>query len=145
MADHPESDALLSAVIPFAQQMLRQHSEFYPFGAHISTDGQVALVQAKGEEEHPKSQEVIDLLYSGMKQHAAGNKIVGAAVCYDARVVPPGAMSKVDAICVELQHRSEGCAKVFLPYSKNWWGSIKYGSLFGVELPASVFDATSPG
>lgn len=145
MADHADSDILLSAVIPFAQQMLDKHSEFYPFGAQVSVDGQVSLVQPTTEQEHPASQEIIDSLQSGMKQHAAEGKIRGAAICYDARVVPPGGTTKVDAICVVVQHRSETCAKLFLPYTRNWRGKIKCGEMFGVELPASVFNVANPG
>jgi len=93
----------------------------------------------------PSSQEVIDLLFSAIRHQATEGKIRAAAVCYDARVVPPGSSEKVDAICVELEHPSEGCAKVFLPYRKSRLRPIKYGDLFGVELSPRVFTMSGPG
>src|SRR5215470_10846270 len=40
---HPDSDRLLSAVFPFAQQMLAKRGTFLPFGATVLADGNVAL------------------------------------------------------------------------------------------------------
>ena len=36
----PDLDALMSALLPFAQRMLSKHGEFYPFGAAIDREGQ---------------------------------------------------------------------------------------------------------
>ncbi len=139
MAEHPDSDALLSAVIPFAQQLLAKHGEFFPFGASLLIEGKIGLVEGAPGSEHPRSQEVIDIIYSGIAQQAKEGKIRGSAVCYDSQVIPPNSTKKTDAICIELQHPSEGCAKCFLPYHKGWSGSVRYGELFGVGLEQRVF------
>ena len=47
MSDQPSPEArqdynaLLQFLMPFAQQMLKKHGEFYPFGAAVSTDAEV--------------------------------------------------------------------------------------------------------
>jgi hypothetical protein len=38
---HPELDALLNTFLPFAQTMLREHGEFYPFGAIMTSSGEI--------------------------------------------------------------------------------------------------------
>jgi len=38
---HPDLDQLLNAVLPFAQQMLSKHGEFFPFGASMTIDGEI--------------------------------------------------------------------------------------------------------
>ena len=53
---HPELDALFNTLFPFAQTqtMLREHGEFYPFGALMTSSGEIRQVGAKMEDDdHP--------------------------------------------------------------------------------------------
>jgi hypothetical protein len=66
---HPELDALFNTLLPFAQTMLREHGEFYPFGATMTTSGEIRHVGAKMEDDdHPPSQPLIDLLIETFKK-----------------------------------------------------------------------------
>jgi hypothetical protein len=38
---HPDLDELLNALLPFAQQLLSKHGEFYPFRSAMTTDGEI--------------------------------------------------------------------------------------------------------
>jgi len=40
-----ECESLMSAVLPFAEQMLREHGEFFPYGVALKVDGQLASLQ----------------------------------------------------------------------------------------------------
>src|SRR5690348_576112 len=53
---------LTGTLVPFAQQMLRQHGEFYPFAATIDKDGAVAQVAGDIGSERPGSAEMIAFL-----------------------------------------------------------------------------------
>jgi hypothetical protein len=44
---HPELNALFKTLLPFAQTMLREHGEFYPFGAVMTSSGEIQQVGAK--------------------------------------------------------------------------------------------------
>jgi hypothetical protein len=44
---HPELDELLDTLLPFAQQMLQKHGEFFPFGAAMTSSGEIRHVGAK--------------------------------------------------------------------------------------------------
>jgi hypothetical protein len=136
---HPDLDRLLNAVLPFAQEMLAKHGEFFPFGASIASDGEIVCHGAYNGEEHPPSQELIDLLTQAFRQQAASGQIRAAALCYDVRTTPPGHVEKMDAICVSAEHENGESADVFLPYKKGWFGKISYGTIFGASRKKDFF------
>jgi hypothetical protein len=136
---HPDLDTLLNAVLPFAQQMLAKRGAFHPFGASMSSEGKVALAQAIPEGEQPESRAVIDMLTLGFQEQGKAGLLRATAICFDGRAVPPGSTEKVDAICVRLEHISAENAAVFLPYSKGWFGRVKYGGMFASAMESQVF------
>jgi hypothetical protein len=38
-----DAETLLNAVMPFAERMLAEHGEFYPYGAAMKPDGEIVL------------------------------------------------------------------------------------------------------
>jgi hypothetical protein len=136
---HPDLDQLLNTLIPFAQQMLSKHGEFFPFGSVMTADGKLEEHAAYDGDERPPSQQLIDLLKRGFRQQAATGQIRAAAVCYDVRTIPPGESEKTDAICVVAEHQNGEGANVYLPYKKGWFGKISYGEIFGTEREREFF------
>jgi hypothetical protein len=136
---HPDLDQLLNAVLPFAQQMLAKHGEFFPFGSSMTTDGEIIANGAYDGDEQPPSQQLIDLLTQAFRQEAAAGKIRAAAICYDVRTVPPGRSEKTDAICVSSEHQNGEAADVYVPYKKGWFGKISYGQIFGAARKREFF------
>src|SRR5947209_15890054 len=100
----PDLNELLPVLFEFAQLMLRRAGEFFPFGAAITNDGQIQSVGGYTGDEHPPSQEVIDLLVAAFQRDAAAGKLRAAGICLDVRTVPPGSDHKTDAICARLEH-----------------------------------------
>jgi len=78
---NPDLEELLNTLVPFAQQMLSEHGEFYPFGASIDAPGELACVAGDTGEEQPDSKEVIDLLVRGFREEAKRGRIRAAAIC----------------------------------------------------------------
>jgi hypothetical protein len=140
---HPDLEELLNALIPFAQEMLAKHGEFYPFGAAIDANGQVVAQAAEPGEENPDSQEVIKMLVAGMRDQAKRGEIRAAGICYDARVVPPGKTEKTDAIACRLEHESGEALVTFVPYRKGFLGRYKYDELFASEGDQAIFVGAS--
>jgi len=68
---HPDLNQLLNSLLPFAQQMLSKYDEFFPFGATIKANGEIANINAYDGDELPPSQRVVDLLTHALKQGAA--------------------------------------------------------------------------
>jgi hypothetical protein len=61
-----EMDSLLDMLLPFAQQQLEKHGEFFPFAASIDSSGAQAMVAVDLGDEHPASKDVIDSLYEDL-------------------------------------------------------------------------------
>src|SRR5262245_16023188 len=104
---HPDYDDLLNALIPFAQDMLKKHGEFFPFGAAVNSEGEIELAQADDGTEQPESTELIDMLQQGFREEAERGAIRASAICMDVRIVPPGETEKSDAISLHLEHRDD--------------------------------------
>jgi hypothetical protein len=136
---HSDLDQLLNAVLPFAQQMLARHGEFFPFGSSMTTSGEVIANGAYDGDEQPPSQQVIELLTQAFRQEASAGKIRAAAICYDVRTIPPGQSEKTDAICVSAEHQNGEAADVYLPYKKSLFGKISYGEIFGAARKREFF------
>jgi len=52
-------NALLESLMPFAEEMLKKHGEFFPFGAAVSTAGEVSGHATYDGNETPSPEEVI--------------------------------------------------------------------------------------
>jgi hypothetical protein len=139
--ERDDLDALLNSLLPFAQDMLRKHGEFLPFGAVMTTDGAIGLVAGDAGEEHPPSQEVIDLLADGMRARAEAGEITAAGICFDVRLRTPDGKA-TDAIQVSLEHRAGDAASVLMPYSKGRFTGLKFGELSSAPGERRVFAST---
>jgi hypothetical protein len=127
------------AMLPFAQEMLAKHGEFFPFGATMSVAGKVGLTAGYTGTEHPPSQEIIDLLVGGFRAQAAKKEVRATGICMDVRTVAPGQTEKTDAICARLRHSDSESIDVFLPYQKDESGAIEYGQLFATRGEQDIF------
>src|SRR4051794_11910271 len=114
-------DVLVNAVLPFAQQQLEARGEFFPFGATVGADGQIALAAADpGEAERPESLSVLDALYDGVRADRGSLR----AAAFVADVLLDGG----DAIRVELEHAEGASMSVALPYNR---GRIRKSVSYG--------------
>jgi hypothetical protein len=120
-------NALLGALMPFAEDMLKKHGEFYPFGAAVNAAGEVSAHAADTGEEMPESQQVIALLVKGLQAEAREGKIRATGICSDGRIIQDG--KKVDAVIVSLEHVSGNASKACVPYSKGIFGKYRFGEM----------------
>ena len=94
-------DALLNAVLPLAEQTLSKRGEMCPFGAAVSSQGQLEMLAGDpGSGERPTSEAVLRALYDGARASSSTRR----AFAFVAYVRADGA----DAVRVELEHQ-EGC------------------------------------
>ena len=83
----------------------------------MAAGGEMTSLAAETDETQPSSQEIIQVLFSGLSQQASSGEIVAAGICTDVRVTPPDSTVTTDAICVELEHVSGEAVDVFIPYT----------------------------
>lgn len=136
-------DELLNVLLPHAQQLLKKHGEFYPFAASMRHDGEIGLEAAYAGEEHPASQEVLDLLIQGFRLGAREGRYRAVGICVDVCVKSPNGHGQTDAVRVSLEHAAGNAVEVYLPYRKGLLGRITYGELFATERTPEVFPATT--
>jgi len=135
-----QTEHLLQALLPFAEQMLSEHGEFFPFAGALLPSGNIAPVTANDGREYPPSEDVIALLRVSLRERAETESFVASILVYDVRITPPEATGPTDAIAVELEHRSGYVAKLFFPY-KLTDGNLKLEPPFGRPGVRTVFSA----
>ena len=109
-SEHVQSDLdrLLNTVLRFADEMLRRHGEFYPYGVAITREGEEQVFAADPGEDVPNPSEVLTSLVTGMTAEA--DELRAAALVSD---VTSG---KADAVMVHLEHADSMAITVLLPY-----------------------------
>jgi hypothetical protein len=132
-------NSLLGTLLPFAQEMLARHGEFYPFGAAMSVTGEIKQTAAYTGEEHPNSRELIELIVGAFRAQATKNEVRAVGLCLDVRTIAPGQTEKTDAICARLRHSDNEAIDVYLPYKKEKSGAVTYGGLFATQGVQDVF------
>ena len=109
-----ECEQLMNAILPLAEEMLANYGEFYPCGGAMTVEGEIVHISAKGETDHPPSQDLIDLLKDSFRSRR--NEYRATAIVADVKTVPPGSQAKTDAIQVLLDHKGGYSVEVFFPY-----------------------------
>jgi hypothetical protein len=116
-----DMDNMLGAALPFAQQMLAKHGEFYPYAVSMSSGGEIAMVAADVGTERPASLDLLAALYKGLATRA--QDLRAAAIVSGVKL-----SSGEDAIRVEIEHREGGALGVVIPYKKRG-RNFAYGDL----------------
>ncbi len=116
-------DALLQQVLPFAEQMLGEYGEFFPYGAVVSRDLDLEMVAADpGEGEQPDAEAVLRLLYEQLAARADG--LDATAVVSDVRLRDPAG----DAVRIELEHREGVAIAVLFRYELDGDGGVAFAA-----------------
>jgi hypothetical protein len=130
--EHVQSDLdrLLNRVLPFADEMLVRHGEFFPYGAAITLDGEEQIFAADpGDAEDPSPAEVLTSIVDGISGEASGLRAVA--------VVSDVTNRRSDAIMVHLEHADELAIAVLLPYERG--EEIEYGELVATPVEAKIW------
>jgi hypothetical protein len=118
-------DRTLNEALPFAQQLLDRHGEFFPYAVKMAVSGDIGVVAADpGQGEHPISTDVLSVLYQGLTLERETLRATG--VVSDVKTGSPPS----DAIRVEIEHREGAALAVYLPYTKKRFGrGVNYGDI----------------
>ncbi len=119
----------------FAEKMLIEHKEYYPFGVVIDKKGELIPVGYKDNEtDMPKSQKVIDELKKHFQTELDKQEIRAYGITYDVRVKLNDSEEKSDAILIDITHRdSTNLPKYYFTYSWTSEGELVFGESFGIN------------
>jgi hypothetical protein len=134
-----ELENLLNHLVPFAQQMLAKHGEFYPYGGVLTPLDEMELVGADDGRGQPPSEELITTLLAAFRERASSGKCKATALIADVRALPSSEDEETNAIRVSLEHVSGLAIDVFLPYEVGDDGQIRYGELFARQGERIIF------
>ena len=123
-------DSLLSTLLPFAQQELEKHGEFFPFAASVDSSGVIAMVAVDLGEERPPSTHVIESLYEVLSRSAANGEIRAAGISADVWITPPG---------MSIEHAQSDPVEVLMPYAKKRMRGFQFGDVFAQAGKARIF------
>ncbi len=133
-----ECEELLNVLLPFAEELLAKHGEFFPFAATMNNLGGIAHVAGYTGSEQPPSADVIALLKGAFREGARTSEYRATALAYDVRVQSPTNNAKCDAVAVELDHADEYSVVVYFPYTVNE-NRVEVGVPFAQEGSDEVF------
>jgi hypothetical protein len=133
-------DFLLNAVVPYALERLKEDGAFYPFAGKLSESGEeVTLLGVRAGEEPTDPAAVLETSFEALAELAAAGEIRGGAVCADVRVSIPDSDEESDAIRVSIEHVGERAIDVYLPYTVDEAGELRFGELFASVGEPKIF------
>jgi hypothetical protein len=134
-----EIQELLNFLLPYAEQMLNEHGEFYPYAAALDSDGELNAVEADvDDDDSPDVGDVLLALHEGLRERAADGAIRATGIAADVTLTDPDSGETTDAVQVELDHAEADAVDVFVPYETEPEG-IKFGELVAAEGREPVF------
>lgn len=133
-----EVELLMSEGLPFAESMLREHGEFYPFATVMRAEGKIQAVGITDGEEHPDAVDVLERLLESLERSALEEGYRATAVFVHVEVPRPPDGAPVTAVQVALEHRSGYCVDVFYPYAEVS-GRVELGEPFATARDGAVF------
>jgi hypothetical protein len=126
-------DGLLNAALPFAQQMLDKHGEFFPFAVAVDVHSDTRMIMGDPDlGERPPSAEVLSTILEELQRNR--EKFRAIARVSDVRAADS------DAVRVEVEHSEGPSMAVLLPYRKRRLRSgVEYGSLEATVAAPAVW------
>src|SRR5258708_34452972 len=95
---NPDFDKLLSAVIPIAQAMLKDLGTFIPFGAFITSDGEVQLAGGEGDPSDLDTERIVEMYLEAFREAGGDGALTSTALCVDGRMHVPAELQKDNAL-----------------------------------------------
>ena len=116
----------------FAEKMLIENKEFYPFGVTIDMKGELTFVAYEDEEtDSPNSQKVIGELSKTFRSELLLQKLRSYGITYDVKILIDENGGQSDAILMDIiDSEYAGIIKYYFPYKLNQSSDLIFGDSF---------------
>ncbi len=132
---HPEIEKMINHSFEYAQELLIDTKEFYPFASFIDTIGNVHPMEFDFDKKNmPTVGKVIDTLKTYCQKEMSDQKIKGFSLTFEAelKLTDEGALET--CIATEVFHSEEtDIPDFYMTYQINAENDIDFGELFGVK------------
>jgi hypothetical protein len=112
---HQEFHALVAALVPFSQFMLRNHHGFLPLGA-IVKGGEVTVTETDEQQNDTSAMAWVRHLREALRDHAKDPACTAVAYCVDVKLTDTRNGEVIEAVQVVFEHRSGEALEAFFPY-----------------------------
>ena len=133
-----ECESLMGMLLPFAEEQLKKHGEFYPFGAVLLNDGTVEQTAAYDGNAFPGSKEVIQSLIGVHKALADEGKIKVSGIVWNASVKDANG-KETDSIVISLEHKDNYSVIVGEPYKIGLFKKVIFHDLYALAGNHNIF------
>jgi len=134
-----ECEALMSAVLPAAEQMLSEHHVLHPFGCTLSVDGRIVQVGGHSPASAADDTSSIAQFREAFRDGALRGELKATALAYSAEGAVPGKLASQRAVFVHLNHRDSYSIVVTFPYYFSAQGELVIEEPFANDGEHDVF------
>jgi hypothetical protein len=139
-AAQAKAEQLVTAVLPYAEQMLQSRGEFLPYAGVLTPEGKIELVEfsAADDENLPLSaKQIHDGANEILRDGAKSGKFTTTALVANV-VVQPRKDERIDAVSVTLDDADGNSLEVFFPYTISE-GKVGFGTAFAQKGRHYIF------
>ncbi len=140
----PKADCeiVMNSGLPLAEEILKRHGEFLPFGAAMRPNGEIIILGAYDGRAVPGLADLFTELIGSLQDTfiagARRREYIATALFYDVRVTLASSSERTDAVAVSLNHRDGYSVIVLLPYAIED-GNVVYDSPLAQPGDADIF------
>jgi hypothetical protein len=111
-----QCEALKRAAMSMAQELLRSHGEFPPYGLGLSAGDEVVELEESAPRDALRGGDAGDALRATLADALKARAVEATALVYEAAITAPAPGPRGDAIAIQLAHRDGYRAVIVYPY-----------------------------
>ena len=111
-----QCEALKRAAMSMAQELLRSHGEFAPYGLGLSAGDEVVDLEESAPRDGLRGGDAGDALRATLAEALKTRAVEATALVYEATITAPPPGPGGDAIAIQLAHRDGYRAVIVYPY-----------------------------
>ena len=134
----PDLVSLVSPLSERSEKMLRDHGDFLPHAAVLTSDGKVTMVGAmcNKRDGFANSWHILPMLHDGLRAMANEKDIVAVAVAECVTEIP--GISREPAIKIQVEHQRALAIAFFLPFARDPAGECTFGKTLTVRTEPEI-------
>jgi len=133
-----KAEQLVSALLPYAEEMLVKTGEFVPYGGVITPDGNVHLVEFTVDEGKPSAEQIFQSAKETMREGAQAGKYTTTALVANVTVAKSDEEQTISAVSVALDDVEGNSLEIFFPYTMSA-GKVEFGTAFAQRGAGKIF------